>query len=318
MRHPLVAITAFAGLVLAAVEAPAQCTLPHTIANGQPADASKVMANFNALISCLSPGGSTGAIQYNAGSGALGGVGPLTNGQLVIGSTGNAPQAQTLTAGSGISIATGPGAITIAATNPTGANGLYRQTTSATPTTANTGLATSLNPGMSTFADSAVGLTIDSPSTGGAVSIVGRFKSAPTAPYTIKALVAATRNDNSYGAVGMGWFDGNSKLHLMAYSINAAGAPFFLVQRWNSVTSFNATDFASALNAFAQPIWLQVKDDGTNVSFGFGHDGANFLTIYSVAKSSGFLGPNGYSNVVFFNDARGGRSIGTIMSWSQE
>jgi len=77
--------------------AQAQCTLPYTLTNGQPPDATQVMANFNALVSCLNPGGSTDAVQYNAGSGNLGGVGPLTDGQLLIGSSGNAPQAQTLT-----------------------------------------------------------------------------------------------------------------------------------------------------------------------------------------------------------------------------
>jgi len=43
-------------------------------------------------------------------------LGPLTDGQLVIGSTGNAPSAATLTAGSGISITGGAGSITIAST----------------------------------------------------------------------------------------------------------------------------------------------------------------------------------------------------------
>jgi hypothetical protein len=41
-------------------------------------------------------------------------IGPLTNGQLLIGSTGAAPVAGTLTAGSGISITNGAGSITVA------------------------------------------------------------------------------------------------------------------------------------------------------------------------------------------------------------
>jgi hypothetical protein len=43
-------------------------------------------------------------------------IGQLTNGQLRIGSTGNVPVAATLTAGPGISIANGPGSITISGT----------------------------------------------------------------------------------------------------------------------------------------------------------------------------------------------------------
>jgi hypothetical protein len=40
-------------------------------------------------------------------------LGPLTNGQLIIGNTGNAPSLNTLTAGTGISISNGAGTITI-------------------------------------------------------------------------------------------------------------------------------------------------------------------------------------------------------------
>lgn len=302
-------------LVISASHAKAQCALPFTLANGQPADAAKLMANFNAIAGCIAPGGSTNAIQYNTGSG-LGGVGPLSNGQLFIGSTGNPPAAQTLTAGSGIAIANGPGSITISATVP-GPAGLYHQMMSATPTSASTGLTTWLNQGSSAVADSAVGVAMNSPSSGSTINIAGRFKPAPTAPYTITALIAATRNSASGAAVGLGWYDGAAKLHLLGYAVSGT-TPILLVQRWNSTSSLNSTDFTSASNAFAQPIWMRIKDDGTNVSFAFSHDGASFLTVYSVAKSSGFLGASGYNNVIFFNDPRGGQTIGTLMSWTQE
>lgn len=98
------------------------CVMPNQLTNGQVTDANQVMANFNALVDCLgaAPGGSVNALQVNTG-GAFGGVGPLTNGQLLIGSTGNPPQAATLTAGTGIAITTTPGGITVAATGGGGA-----------------------------------------------------------------------------------------------------------------------------------------------------------------------------------------------------
>ena len=66
-------------------------------------------------------GGGTGkvsvtanALLYGAGTSALAEIGPLTNGQLVIGSTGAAPQAATLTGtGNQIAVATGAGSITL-------------------------------------------------------------------------------------------------------------------------------------------------------------------------------------------------------------
>src|SRR3984893_19075122 len=81
--------------------ATAACPLPYQLTNGQNADATQVMANFNALVACLGSAGSTNAVQYNAGGGAFGGVGPLSNGQLVVGSTGGAAPAETLTPGGG-------------------------------------------------------------------------------------------------------------------------------------------------------------------------------------------------------------------------
>jgi hypothetical protein len=96
----------------------AACTVPNSLTNGQTADATDVMADFNAVAACAdshAAAGSANSVQINAGSGVLAGVGPLTNGQVLVGSTGAAPQVTTLTAGSGVTITNGPGSITIAA-----------------------------------------------------------------------------------------------------------------------------------------------------------------------------------------------------------
>jgi len=296
----------------------AQCTLPHALTNGQTADATQVMANFNALLTCINnaPAGSNNAIQYKSGTGTLGGVGPLTNGQLVIGSTGGSPQAQTLTPGAGIAITNSSGGITIAATSAAG-SGLYNQVASITPTAAGTGLSNWLNQGSSTVADSAVGISINAPSSGTSPNISGRYVAVPTTPYTIKALIAATRNSSNFSGVGIGWYDGTNKLHVVSYTTNNGGAARIEVNKWNSPTSWSANDFVSQSNSFSQPIWLQIKDDGTNVSFAFSQDGSNFLQVHSVAKSSGFLGGSGYSNLIFYANPQGGVTIGTLMSWAQ-
>jgi hypothetical protein len=110
----LATIVTFVSLIfIGASVAQAQCSLPFALTNGQIADAAQVMANFNALADCLSPGGSTNSVQYNNG-GTLGGLPPLLDGQLLVGATGTTPQAQALTAAPGISLSTGSGSITIA------------------------------------------------------------------------------------------------------------------------------------------------------------------------------------------------------------
>ncbi|TCU67440.1 hypothetical protein EDE08_11014 [Bradyrhizobium sp. R2.2-H] len=311
------AFVALALLILGSERARAQCVLPYQLTNGQVADATQVMANYNALIACLTsaaPAGSNNALQYNAGSGTLGAVGPLTDGQLVIGSTGAAPQAHTLTPGSGIVITNGPGNITIS-TVPGGGSGLYGPVISGRPTAASTGLVNWLNQNGGTSTDSAVGLSINVPSSSGAVS--GLFAAAPPTPYTITALIAATRNSNSFNGVGIGWYDGSSKLHLISYVTQGGNAPYFEIEKWDSFSSFNNKDMTSASNAFSQPIWLRIADDGANITFAFSQDGANFLPLFSSAKSSGFLGATGYSNIIFFANPINSRTIGTLMSWAQ-
>jgi hypothetical protein len=60
-------------------------------------------------------GTAANAFSYWSGSSSLGSTAAATDGQLLIGRTGNTPQAATLTAGSGVTITNGAGSITIAA-----------------------------------------------------------------------------------------------------------------------------------------------------------------------------------------------------------
>lgn len=301
--------------------AAAQCSLPHTLANGQPADSAQIMANFNALVTCLgtvSPAGSANSVQYNAGAGAFGGVAPLTDGQLVVGSTGNPPQARNLVAGTGVTIGNQPGAITV--TSSTSGLGLYRQTMSALPTGVSTGLTAWYNQAGATASDTPVGLTIDAPSTGNNNVIHALIAAAPAPPYTVTALVAVTRSTagTSYG-VGIGWFNGVSNLHTISLNTNQTGAqpyyPFISVPRWQGWGGIVGTDYSTPVNAYAQPIWFRIQDDGTNVSFAFSQDGATYLQVFSTAKSSGWLGANGYTYLTLAMDSRGSRTLATLLSW---
>ncbi len=112
---------ALAGVFVGASAASAACTVPNQLTNGQTADASQVMANFNAVANCVTaaPGGATNSVQINGGGG-FSGVGPLQDGQLVIGASSGAPVPAYLTAGSGITITNAPGSITVTATTSPG------------------------------------------------------------------------------------------------------------------------------------------------------------------------------------------------------
>jgi hypothetical protein len=314
--HTALLLTGTAVLLLSgSLASAAACSLPNTFTNGQTADATLVMQNFNALLACINsgsaPGGSANSLQYNAGGGILGGVSPLTNGQLAVGSTGNPPQPATITAGAGITVANSPGSITIGATGGGGATGLYNQVMSATPTSAGTGLTSWLNQGTATVADTAVGIAI-SDTNGNQLRV--RYKAAPTPPYTITALVGDTTPGVNTPVMGIGWYDGTSKLHVvdMVYN-NGWGVE---VTKWNSVSSWNSYDF-SPTPIITNPLWLQIRDDGTSIYFRYSVDGANFYTLYNSAKSGAWLGSSGYNNIMFFISTNANNVIGTLMSWTQ-
>lgn len=80
----------------------------------QPPDSEFLYNWLLTLSASAAPGGAVDAIQYKATATTFGGVGPLTNGQLVIGHTGAAPVAGALTAGTGISVTLGAGSVSVA------------------------------------------------------------------------------------------------------------------------------------------------------------------------------------------------------------
>lgn len=96
-----------------------------------------------------SPGGASLSIQYN-NAGAFAGLGPLTNGQLVVGSTGVAPVAAALTAGASIAITNGAGSITVAQIAPaTGQTSMVNPTGTTSTTGVMAGLAGAITPAKS-------------------------------------------------------------------------------------------------------------------------------------------------------------------------
>ncbi len=115
--------SAFVAVLVSASTTWAACSVPNTLTNGQTADATQVMGNFNAVVGCVNnaPAGAVNAVQTNAGSGAFGGVGPLQDGQLVVGTTGGALVPAYLTPGAGITITNAPGSRTVTATTTPGA-----------------------------------------------------------------------------------------------------------------------------------------------------------------------------------------------------
>jgi hypothetical protein len=273
------------------------------------------MANFNALVTCLAsivPAGTTNAIQYNGGSGNFAAVGPLTSGQVLIGSTGAAARAATLTAGTGVAITNNPGSITIATTgggSGGGGSGLFSQVLSPTPTAASTGFGSSLQGTAVAQSNIATGVYLS-----GTGAVASCF-AAPTPPFSYTALLVSLPEMPSGTALGgLGWSDG-VKYQIVRTDTSST----IYVQDFSNVSTYSGTNhFGSSRSDYVDGLtWLKIYDDGTNANYLISKDGVNFFQTYAVAKSSGYLSAYKY---VCFNTNLGsttGNTGVTLLSWKQ-
>lgn len=250
------------------------------------------------------------------GSSGWQGIGPLTNGQIVIGNTGNIPSTSTLTAGTNITISNAGGSITVSGA-AAAVSGLWGPTMSATPTISSMGLTTWFNQGGATANNHAAGVSIIVPASSG-TNVRGMYFPAPVStPYSYKALIALTSGTGSYAYTMLGWYNGTSTLSVFALLSNGGLGNNLEMDNWTATgfSGSNVGQFAVGCN----PIWARIRDDGTNVHFAYSMTGDDneFLDVYSVAKSSGTLGSSGYSNIFFGGNSQNSvQVIATCMSFA--
>jgi len=157
--------------------------------------------------------------------------------------------------------------------------------------------------GAVTLADVSNGLLFNNPNTyGGAVyNLTGVSIVAPVAPYTIDARIRSTFPWSNAAGVGIGWTDGTKCQGIFGgYSTtaNPIAGPCYRVSTFSAFANSTYVADQFLFNMLvATLVWLRIRDDGTNVTFWFSHDGINFIQAYTVAKASGYLGASGYSNV---------------------
>lgn len=135
-------------------------------------------------------GGGAGAAPVSAGA--------MTNGQLLIGSTGVAPAVASLTAGSGISVTPGAGTITIAATGGSGITTVGNVTTGSVAFDGTIGTTlTSTTAGFSLLA------TNNTSGVGGNVSLTGGATTNATSAGGSASLVGGAGNTSGNGGAGL-------------------------------------------------------------------------------------------------------------------
>ena len=319
---------AFGTVLVATKAAFGQCVLPNQLTNGQVADATQVMANFNALGNCvtnIAPGGQQNSIQFNNGTGGFGGVTPLTDGQVLIGSSGHPPQAGAITAGPGIAILNGPGSITIATTG-SGSGGdvdWLNYSAVAKPIAANFALTTSTT--------APVGAAITATSRGMALtaSTVANNRAmmaevdAPSGNWQATMLTVYSGPLSTYNLPGIAVRDvANSRTITFGISANGNSAYRFDYLKMSGGTGFDSYSNDSAfsdtgLPAPSSPTWSRLTYNGSNFVWSFSRDGQNFSDAYSVSATDHITNRNKVGPaIVFFSQTNPGWSAAYhVLSW---
>jgi len=274
------------------------------------------MANLEALRACVNSlvAGSTNSVQVNAGSGNLTGVGPLTNGQLVVGSTGNAPQAAAITAGPGISITNAPGSITIAGS---GAGDIYRELGAFAPPTASSFTFIDTPGGVTpTVTDiTNVGLVYSVPITASASTWVGAYRAVPTTStwtWTVRAKYSTP--GGNWPEFGLWIKDSAGKMLGVASESN-----LFIIKRLASNMTHNANPFSTSYPD--QPTWFRIQYDGTYLNFYLSWDSQNWIYIWQESKTTylngdlTYIGIGGLTDVNDTSRWKAGSKTGAVVTY---
>ncbi|MGA7966797.1 MAG: hypothetical protein WCB49_13105 [Gammaproteobacteria bacterium] len=142
----------------------------------------------------------------------------------------------------------------------------------------------------------------------------GLYRPASTSPYLIRALMQLDPTETNYAQVGLGWRDSaTGKMLLLQFLYSSAFKLSW--QSWQDPTHLHLTIGATVVVPYPQ--WITMQDDGTNVSFGWSTDGANFVPLYSVAKAGSYLGASGYDQVVLTVSGTFTAAAGSVMAYDE-
>ncbi|MDQ0328179.1 MULTISPECIES: hypothetical protein [Phyllobacteriaceae] len=308
------AVALLGGFVISTSSAFADCPMPSAIINGQPVDATPVNNNFSAVSNCIvknSPAGSANSVQVRDSSGGFGGTNTLSDGQLLIGSTGALPMNSTLTAGTGINIQSSPSGIIIAA--PSGGNETavdwLNSAAVVRPSVAAFSLRTSTTP------PSGAGITATvrgfaMTATGGAANTAmmaetpapsGKWQATMLTAYTgaasnssVPAIAVRDSVNNRAVEFGIGALGQND--YRFSYLRSSGGSGL------DRLLGTAATFQDIGLPAPSEPLWTRLTYDGTTLSWAFSRDGQFFVTAYSAAADDYLVNVDRVGPAILFSE----------------
>jgi hypothetical protein len=138
-------------------------------------------------------------------------------------------------------------------------------------------------------------------------------------PYTLTVKLGSLLWGRNFYVAGIYIRDSTGKMLTMAAQATVSTAPQGInVTRWNSTTSFNATQKSKEVTASAT-WWFRVTNNGANWNFYISPNGADWISYYSEG-STAFLGST-ISDLGVYGDNNDTASIGLnslISIWSYE
>lgn len=150
--------------------------------------------------------------------------------------------------------------------------------------------------GTGAAAQSTSGIITISDTGANTLKLIGITKAVPAAPYRVSMLIQFTSQAGNYSGYAWGFSDG-TKFDVVR---NTPSVPSSNEEQWSTSTSraaFNGKNTVYAQGCMVGGLWVSCRDDNTNIYCDASADGANWTTVYTVAKSSGYLGSSGYTNL---------------------
>lgn len=167
------------------------------------------------------------------------------------------------------------------------------------------------NQGSSTIDSSLGGLYLCVPAGTSSLTLRCRYRAAPTAPYTITALIEPNMLGITNSYVSIGFRENSSgKLHALLAGLNAVNLQVYSA-KYTSAAAYSAN--YTSTQQWKWPTWLRIKDDNTNRICQLSRDGKTWLTLHSVSRTD-FL----TADQVYFGVAPASATFDsamTILSW---
>jgi hypothetical protein len=207
-----------------------------------------------------------------------------------------------------------------------GGGGLFSAIMSAVPTQAGISLTTAYNQsGTFTATNNPTGITLVDTGTLG-VHVEGILGTYPGSAFTLNALFSMPAGiingtTQPVSTTGFAIVIANTTTGEALYLglLDYGGPPWniYVVELTNPTTL--GTQLVLAADGILQQspfVWLQLQDDGTSIYFRFSYDGSLWTQVYTVTKSSSYLGSGGFNYLGYAILPDGGPVGNTLMSWA--